>query len=136
MLQRPKHIDETLWQGLDFLLAEMAKRDMKAVLYLNNFWQWSGGMSQLHRAGSTASPSADPDVTGDWNGFMDNSASFYREPKAQEAFRFAVKQLVDAQEFGERPRVQRRSHHHVLAARERAAARQRCERRSRTSTHS
>ena len=29
---------------------------------------------------------------------MDNSASFYREPKAQEAFRFAVKQLVDAQE--------------------------------------
>src|SRR5688572_24121291 len=29
VLLAPKHIDETLWQGLDFLLAEMAKRDMK-----------------------------------------------------------------------------------------------------------
>ena len=33
---RPNHIGETLWQGLDFLLAEMAKRDRKAVLYLNS----------------------------------------------------------------------------------------------------
>ena len=45
VIQGPEQIDETLWQGLDFLLAEMAKRDMKAVLYLNNFWQWSGGMA-------------------------------------------------------------------------------------------
>src|SRR5690349_19046377 len=29
VLQGPKRVDETLWQGLDFLLAEMAKRDMK-----------------------------------------------------------------------------------------------------------
>jgi mannan endo-1,4-beta-mannosidase len=93
VLLRPKHVDETLWQGLDFLLAEMAKRDMKAVLYLNNFWQWSGGMSQ-YVAWFNGKPVMDPDVTGDWNGFMDNSASFYREAKAKEAFRFAVEQLV------------------------------------------
>ena len=60
----------------------MAKRDMKAVLYLNNFWQWSGGMSQ-YVAWFNGKPVVDPDVTGDWNAFMDNSASFYREPKAQ-----------------------------------------------------
>src|SRR6188768_3386198 len=90
---RPNHIDETLWQGLDFLLAEMAKRDMKAVLYLNNFWQWSGGMSQ-YVAWFNGRPVMDPDVTGDWNGFMDNSASFYRDEKAKDAFRFAVTQLV------------------------------------------
>jgi mannan endo-1,4-beta-mannosidase len=89
----PNHIDETLWQGLDFLLAEMAKRDMKAVLYLNNFWQWSGGMSQ-YLAWINGKPVVDPDVTGDWNEFTDNSAAFYREPKAQAAFRFAVKQLI------------------------------------------
>jgi len=90
---RPNHLDETLWQGLDFLLAEMAKRDMKAVLYLNNFWQWSGGMSQ-YLAWFNGKPVVDPDVTGNWNEFMDNSAAFYREPKAQTAFRFAVKQLI------------------------------------------
>jgi len=89
----PNHIDETLWQGLDFLLAEMAKRDMKAVLYLNNFWQWSGGMSQ-YLAWFNGKPAMDPDVTGNWNEFMDNSAAFYREPRAQSAFQFAIKQLV------------------------------------------
>jgi mannan endo-1,4-beta-mannosidase len=93
VILRPNHVDETLWQGLDFLLAEMAKRDMKAVLYLNNFWQWSGGMSQ-YVAWFNGKPVVDPDVTGNWNEFMDNSAAFYREPKAQEAFRFAVKQLI------------------------------------------
>jgi mannan endo-1,4-beta-mannosidase len=39
-------IDERLLDGLDFLLAEMARRDMLAVVYLNNFWEWSGGMAQ------------------------------------------------------------------------------------------
>ncbi len=93
VLLSPKHIDETLWQGLDFLLAEMAKRDMKAVLYLNNFWQWSGGMSQ-YVAWFNGKPVVDPDVTGNWNGFMDNSASFYADAQANDAFRFAVGQLV------------------------------------------
>lgn len=93
VLQGPARVDDTLWQGLDYLLDQMAKRDMKAVLYVNNFWQWSGGMSQ-YMAWFTARPVLDPDVTGDWNGFMDNSAAFYREPKAQAAFRKVVGQLV------------------------------------------
>ena len=29
-----------LLDGLDFCLAEMARRNMKAVLYLTNFWEW------------------------------------------------------------------------------------------------
>ena len=93
VMLRPHHLDETLWQGLDFLLDEMAKRDMKAVLYLNNFWHWSGGMSQ-YAAWFDKKPVADPDVTGDWDSFQDTSASFYRSPAAQDAFRFAVKQLI------------------------------------------
>jgi mannan endo-1,4-beta-mannosidase len=93
VLMRPGHLDETLWEGLDFLLAEMARRDMKAVLYLNNFWQWSGGMA-TYASWSTGKPAADPDVTGDWNAFISSSASFYRDAKAQDAFRFAVKQLI------------------------------------------
>jgi mannan endo-1,4-beta-mannosidase len=38
--------DERLLEGLDLLLAEMANRDMLAVVYLNNYWVWSGGMAQ------------------------------------------------------------------------------------------
>lgn len=36
--------NETLLQGLDFTLAEMARRGMRAIIYLTNFWEWSGGM--------------------------------------------------------------------------------------------
>lgn len=36
--------NEDILEGLDFALSEMAKRDMKAVIFLNNFWEWSGGM--------------------------------------------------------------------------------------------
>ncbi|HTU67914.1 MAG TPA: cellulase family glycosylhydrolase [Steroidobacteraceae bacterium] len=93
VLLGPGHLDETLWQGLDFLLAEMAKRDMKAVLYLNNFWQWSGGMSQ-YVSWTSGQVTKDPDVTGDWNSFINGSASFYRDAKAQETFRFAIRQLL------------------------------------------
>ena len=32
--------------GLDFLMAELGKRQMYAVLYLTNSWEWSGGYAQ------------------------------------------------------------------------------------------
>lgn len=38
------HYDETLLRGLDFALAELGRRGMRAVIYLTNFWEWSGGM--------------------------------------------------------------------------------------------
>jgi mannan endo-1,4-beta-mannosidase len=43
---------------------------------------------------ATGQPAEDPDVTGNWNKFIATSAQFYREPMAQEAFRFAVKRLM------------------------------------------
>ncbi len=35
-----------LLEGLDFLLAELAKRKMKAIIYFSNNWEWSGGFLQ------------------------------------------------------------------------------------------
>ena len=86
-------LDNDLLLGMDFLLAEMAKRDMKAVLYLNNFWQWSGGMSQ-YVAWFTGTEVLDPDVTGKWNPFMDNSARFYRIERAQQLYRKVIRTIV------------------------------------------
>ncbi|QDH68892.1 glycoside hydrolase 5 family protein [Marilutibacter alkalisoli] len=85
--------DEALLQGLDVLLDEMARRDMKAVLYLNNFWQWSGGMSQ-YVSWFTGEPVFDPDETGDWNGFMQNSARFYAIPEAQKLYRDVIRTVI------------------------------------------
>jgi mannan endo-1,4-beta-mannosidase len=93
IMTSPGHFDDELLTGLDFLLAEMAKRHMTAVIYLNNFWQWSGGMSQ-YVAWLTGQPVLDPDVTGNWNGFMDNSARFYSIEEAQHVFRDAIRMLI------------------------------------------
>ena len=40
---QPGVYNDTILEGLDYLMAELEKRDMKAVLYLNNAWEWSGG---------------------------------------------------------------------------------------------
>ena len=42
----PGIYNDTILAGLDYLLAEMGKRNMSAVLFLNNSWEWSGGYSQ------------------------------------------------------------------------------------------
>ena len=39
----PGVYNDTILQGLDYLLAELEKREMTAVLFLNNAWEWSGG---------------------------------------------------------------------------------------------
>jgi mannan endo-1,4-beta-mannosidase len=38
--------DSTVLKGLDFLLAEIGPRNMKAVLFISNNWEWSGGFLQ------------------------------------------------------------------------------------------
>ena len=85
--------DEELLAGLDFLIAEMAKRDMSIVIYLNNFWQWSGGMTQ-YMSWIDGKPVQDPNVTNDWEGFMAKSASFYQSKKAQTEWRKTIKKIV------------------------------------------
>ena len=58
----PGEYNDTLLCGLDFLLAELEKRDMKAVLYLNNAWEWSGGFStylEWAGAGKAVNPALD-----------------------------------------------------------------------------
>ena len=41
---RTPKFNEALLRGLDHALAEMGQRGMTAVIYLTNFWEWSGGM--------------------------------------------------------------------------------------------
>ncbi|MGO4376738.1 glycoside hydrolase 5 family protein [Pseudoduganella sp. RAF53_2] len=89
----PGQYDEALLQGLDFLLAEMARRDMTAVLYLNNFWQWSGGMTQ-YLNWFEGTPAIDPNVTKDYEGFMSATARFYRSPQAQDEYRRVIRSIV------------------------------------------
>jgi len=85
--------NETLLQGLDYCLAELGKRRMKAVLYLGNFWEWSGGFgSYLWYATGTYMNMGDP--AHPWPEFPDHNAEFYRSQAALAMFRDTVRQLV------------------------------------------
>ncbi len=90
----PGVYDENLLEGLDFLLNEMNERDMYAVIFLNNYWEWSGGMSQYNAwfgNGKAADPE-DPDLG--WGEFMRLSATFYKNDKANDHFREFIKKIV------------------------------------------
>jgi mannan endo-1,4-beta-mannosidase len=93
----PHEQDEDLLRGLDFCLAEMAKRDMRAVLFLSNYWQWSGSFAQYVRW-ATGETIPDPDkpvmAKGDWHAFMQFSARFYRTPDANALYREFVSRLI------------------------------------------
>ena len=80
----PGVYNDTILDGLDFLLAEMGKRDMKAVLYLNNSWEWSGGYGfYLEQAGYGKAPR--PEEAG-YGAFMNHVAQFADSPEAQALF--------------------------------------------------
>lgn len=89
----PGQYDEDLLAGLDYLLAELARRDMTAVIYLNNFWQWSGGMTQ-YLNWFEGSKALDPNVTKDYEDFMAKTVRFYRNDKAQQEYRNVIRKIV------------------------------------------
>lgn len=70
----PGVYNDTIFDGLDFLMAELGKRDMYAVLYLNNSWEWSGGYGQyLNWAGRGDVPEAG---VQDWPVFVKHVAQY------------------------------------------------------------
>lgn len=82
----PGSYDEDLLRGLDYLLAEMARRDMKAVLVLSNFFQWSGGFAQ-YVSWATGTPIPYPNAgEHTWNEFQEYSALFYGDGEARRLF--------------------------------------------------
>lgn len=61
LMPKPGEFKENIIYGLDYLLNELGKRDMKAVLHFTNTWDWSGGI----------------DTYLAWNGYGDPPHSKY-----------------------------------------------------------
>ena len=86
--------NETLLKGLDVLLAEMGQRDLRGVLYLTNFWEWSGGMmTYLYWVnGGRYIDMNDP--AHPWPAFADFNAEFYRNSRAIGMYHDYVRAVV------------------------------------------
>jgi len=81
---QPGVYNDTILAGLDYLLQEMGKRKMVAVLYLNNSWEWSGGYGfYLEHAG--LGPQPRPDDVG-YPAFMAAMAKYASCEKAHQLF--------------------------------------------------
>ena len=88
----PGRYNDTLLRGLDYFLAELGKRDMEAVLYLTNSWEWSGGYSQyLKWAGYGDIPL--PRVAG-YDAYVDYVSDFIKSEEAKDMFRRFTMDIV------------------------------------------
>ncbi len=91
----PGIYNEDVLIGLDFCLAEMEKREMKAVIYLGNNWIWTGGFSQLV---AWANDEVNPNPflpEYNWDDFMNFSARLYSDEKAQKLYFDYVRMLIN-----------------------------------------
>ena len=89
---RPGEYNDTLLAGLDWLLKEMAARDMTAVLYLNNAWEWSGGYGQyLEWAGEGSA--LDPSRDG-YDAYCRYAARFSTIRRAQQLYMDHIRAIV------------------------------------------
>lgn len=88
----PGVYNDTILAGLDYLLMEMGKRDMVAVLYLNNAWEWSGGYGYyLEQAGEGRCPL--PNIDG-YQEYVNHVAKFAANEKAHELFYQYVRDII------------------------------------------
>lgn len=84
-----------LLTGLDYTLAEMKARGMHAVLYLTNFWEWSGGMMTYLSWVNGGKFMDMNDPAHPWPEFPNMTAQFYASDKAIALYHDWVRYIVE-----------------------------------------
>ena len=86
-------VNEPLEEGLDFAMAEIARRGMTAVLCLGNFWEWSGGFATwLYRVTGRYVDMNDP--AHPWPAYPDATSAFYSNGDAMWLYWAHVRGMV------------------------------------------
>lgn len=96
LLTAPDVYNEKVFAGIDFLLNELAARDMTAIMVLNNYWSWSGGMSKyIEWFGGEKIPFPNNEEPNSWGKYMDFTARFYEIDAASAYFRKHIAAIVN-----------------------------------------
>ena len=86
-------LNPDLLAGLDFTMAEIARRGMTAVVCLGNFWEWSGGFGTwLYRVTGGYTDMNDP--AKPWPAYADATAAFYGNAQAVALYHDHVRAIV------------------------------------------
>jgi mannan endo-1,4-beta-mannosidase len=86
-------LNPELLAGLDFAMAEIARRGMTAVVCLGNFWEWSGGFGTwLYRVTGRYMDMNDP--AHPWPAYPDATSAFYAHAEAVALYHAHVRTIV------------------------------------------
>lgn len=92
LMTAPGQYDPEVFAGLDRVLAECARRDLRVVMVLTNFWEWSGGMAQyVSWAQDTPIPYPAQTVWTDFTAYVEQ---FYTCDRCQTWYRDHIRTLV------------------------------------------
>lgn len=81
-------------EGLDYLLYEMGKRNMYAVLFLSNNWEWSGGFLQYLSWNGVITDSVMQSKLN-WNDLRENTSKFYACTPCQKDYENQVRLVLN-----------------------------------------
>ena len=68
---------DSVLYGLDYLLNEVAKRDMKTVLHFTNTWEWSGGLGEYLEWNGYGKQPLPKNADYSWDTYRDYISQFY-----------------------------------------------------------
>lgn len=86
--------DTDVLKGLDLVLAEMGKRNMKAVIFLSNNWEWSGGFLQYLRWNNQIEDSVFRRMLN-WDEQRDYTSKFYNCANCIESYKKQVELIIN-----------------------------------------
>ncbi len=89
----PGVYNDELLDGLDYFMYQLQLRDMTAVLFLANAWEWSGGFTQYLMWTGELPEDFDPDVVS-WGDFREAATKFVRSEAAKELMDNHVRYIV------------------------------------------
>ncbi|MFC2713448.1 MAG: beta-mannosidase, partial [Segatella salivae] len=80
----PGVYNDTILDGLDYLMQQLERRKMVAVLYLNNAWEWSGGYG-FYLENSGTGKAVQPNEAG-YSAYIKYASQFSTNEKAQQLY--------------------------------------------------
>jgi mannan endo-1,4-beta-mannosidase len=94
LMPQPGVYNEQVFAGLDYFLDQLNQHGIRAVMVLNNYWEWTGGMGQYVSWGQGTKIPYRLDPGGDYNTFTKYIDRFYACSPCQTAYRSHIQTVI------------------------------------------
>ena len=95
LMPMPGVYNEQVFKGLDVFLDELSRRGIRAVMVLNNYWEWTGGMAQYVSWGQGTKIPYRLAPGGNYNTFVQYIDRFYACAPCQTMYRAHIQTVIN-----------------------------------------